>query len=1459
VAWLPTLSASPLFSDADAGDVYTQSQWQVATSNTFLASEIIEDSSIVTSSTYTLTTLLQPATTYYWRVRVADGVGDWSDYSTSTYFTTVENTAPDPPRNFSPTDGAMDVPVQPLLESSIFSDVNIPDGDYHQASQWQITRWLDGNNQPIYTNYPIIDSGTDNTALTSYTPPALRPETTYYWRVRHQDAYGGISEYSTVSSFTTAADSSFVLSHYHIEFDPNTASTEADFRLVFAPHTTDEQLTSGATQLLFEAYVYSATSGNWDQPASGDLQMVDPTQGNNGYDSNGLPYLINPIIDVSTAKRYAVRLRYDQQEQIKIKLVDAYGIESALSDVITVGSPYQIINSDFQDADGVLNISNSELYNVYTGWFTYPDEGGDGYLDDMQILSGSIPCGANSYRVYGNINYGWGAMFSEVFNLKQDTITFCYNHPAGSGYVALLSAADDSVIVADSGSGGTVYWNVSNYVGKGVYIKIQDKHTWQGSNKSISADDFRYYDPLDHYHIDFDPDVASTSADFHITFTPHTSGEVTRFGGSQVQINAYVYSATSGNWNQPASGNLGLVTGYDQNGPILADPVVDASATAGQVTIELRYDIQEQIKLQLVDENTVISSLTDVISVGPPDQIVNHSFEIADLSGWTTTGTSGIYSGSYLACQDGVHVGGGGSSTGTVRSNAFMVTGKEIAFCYGYNQYGNGNHYIALYLAADDTLIHSVKVPYTGQKTFADTAYWNVADYMGQDVYLVIKDGTSNWTGDNFFADNFRYADVPAPGNVSPTDGATGVILTPTLIASAFDPGNAGGTHQASEWQVSSADSGITTFENNLVYTKITASDLTSHTLAESLNVNTTYYWRVRYQNSFSTWSEYSVITSFTTVTSNTPPDTPYNISPADEAQKVINLPLLESSIFSDADSGDTHWKSRWQISTADSGVSTFEANIVYDSVSLHGATDQLLSFWRRSWDDTGKTAELWVKLPSLAANDDTTIYLYGGNPSAADASGFDDTFTKITDTTVNSCQLLWHFDDGSPSSTAADSSGNGYDGTLANGPTWQGSDGGQWDSEASVVFSAGDHLKFNGSNSYVELSGSSALHNGRYTIEAWAYPTSLNSGYERCIAMDVNSYTFYLALSDRTAVYGSKGYGIGWYSGGWKGVATNDNPANYLNQWTHVVGTYDGGTFKIYINGELKNSANYTLSGSSGTLTRVGYYKSTSPQPWDGYIDEVAIYDRVLSQEEIQAHYYRRKFASPQPSTTVSAEETNGSPWLSGWSTRWPVTISEGSGNALTDHQVGSIIIQGNDPGAPNYVDFSVFQSGGIDARFVLHPSARVTHRLNSALFPATTYYWRVRHQDDKGGWSAYSTPTSFTTESLDPDTVALWHLDEAEGTIAYDYSGNNYHGTLTNSPVWTSNAHTGSALIFDGTAALVEQAYSPLYTTGNNFSYELWFSTTTITSGSLLAAVGENGANDAALQININNTGNQ
>ncbi len=108
---------------------------------------------------------------------------------------------------------------------------------------------------------------------------------------------------------------------------------------------------------------------------------------------------------------------------------------------------------------------------------------------------------------------------------------------------------------------------------------------------------------------------------------------------------------------------------------------------------------------------------------------------------------------------------------------------------------------------------------------------------------------------------------VPStPTTVSPTDGATGVSLTPALQASAFE--DASDTHAQSTWQVYSSSADCSNGVTSAAVINVTSSSaLTSYTVSSStLSGNTTYYWRVAYTNSFGNISAYSNCAQFTTL-----------------------------------------------------------------------------------------------------------------------------------------------------------------------------------------------------------------------------------------------------------------------------------------------------------------------------------------------------------------------------------------------------------------------------------------------------------------------------------------------------------------------------------------------------------------------------------------------------------------
>jgi len=102
------------------------------------------------------------------------------------------------------------------------------------------------------------------------------------------------------------------------------------------------------------------------------------------------------------------------------------------------------------------------------------------------------------------------------------------------------------------------------------------------------------------------------------------------------------------------------------------------------------------------------------------------------------------------------------------------------------------------------------------------------------------------------------------PVNVSPANGASGISLTPTLQSSAFADPDVGHTHAASQWQITT----ISDNYDNPVFTRYgDSTNLTSIFIpSDNITYSTTYYWHVQYIDNHGYWSEWSVETSFVTV-----------------------------------------------------------------------------------------------------------------------------------------------------------------------------------------------------------------------------------------------------------------------------------------------------------------------------------------------------------------------------------------------------------------------------------------------------------------------------------------------------------------------------------------------------------------------------------------------------------------
>jgi hypothetical protein len=224
---------------------------------------------------------------------------------------------------------------------------------------------------------------------------------------------------------------------------------------------------------------------------------------------------------------------------------------------------------------------------------------------------------------------------------------------------------------------------------------------------------------------------------------------------------------------------------------------------------------------------------------------------------------------------------------------------------------------------------------------------------------------------------------------------------------------------------------------------------------------------------------------------------------------------------------------------------------------------------------------------------------------------------TMVTGTTLSNYPVLvqnpiynetglvgsWHME-----GNATDSSGNGNNGTAT--AVTYGTSYGKFGQGAS----------FNGSSSRINTGLN--LPQPPITLSAWVYPTSNPNGCGTFMIASSGGYGYFLRTTSSTCASpaqqiefdihnSSSEYNIFW-----------SYPS--FNTWYNVVGTYDGNTQKLYINGTLVSSQSITVTPVAATGLEIGGSAQFS-QYFIGYLDEVRIYNRALSSTEItnlyQAH----------------------------------------------------------------------------------------------------------------------------------------------------------------------------------------------------------------------------------------------
>jgi len=169
------------------------------------------------------------------------------------------------------------------------------------------------------------------------------------------------------------------------------------------------------------------------------------------------------------------------------------------------------------------------------------------------------------------------------------------------------------------------------------------------------------------------------------------------------------------------------------------------------------------------------------------------------------------------------------------------------------------------------------------------------------------------------------------------------------------------------------------------------------------------------------------------------------------------------------------------------------------------------------------------------------------------------------------------------------------------------------------AICPSGSALDFDGSNGvYIEGSGGTGsvlnIYNSNLTLSAWVKPATVPAQGTIVARYKTLAGAYRLGISSGTAYINT----YLKYSGHW---FLNGGSVLEAGTWYHVVGVFDryAGIGHVYINGI--EDAKGTLGPnplSNDAITRIGCRQDTSDSTFNGLIDDVRIYNRALSSEEI-------------------------------------------------------------------------------------------------------------------------------------------------------------------------------------------------------------------------------------------------
>ncbi|HEY7198104.1 MAG TPA: LamG domain-containing protein [Gaiellaceae bacterium] len=260
----------------------------------------------------------------------------------------------------------------------------------------------------------------------------------------------------------------------------------------------------------------------------------------------------------------------------------------------------------------------------------------------------------------------------------------------------------------------------------------------------------------------------------------------------------------------------------------------------------------------------------------------------------------------------------------------------------------------------------------------------------------------------------------------------------------------------------------------------------------------------------------------------------------------------------------------------------------------------------------TYRSAVLTANTPLTTGN--SYAYTVTANDNASHSSGATsfsvtiETYSEVIQATTGLVSY-WRLGEAA-GTTAADSKGSNT-GTYTNTPIL-----GQ---NGALAGDNNDSVRFTAANSqYVDIPAAATLDlTTGMTLEAWIRTSTLGSNatiIAKSSAGGGSGYRLQRNGTNNTASFVTAGT-----------TGTTLNSATSINDgaWHQIVVTYNGGnTKRIYIDGQLDASVTNLTGTLNTTANALRIAAQQAGNYWDGWIDEVAVYNTALAGATVLDHY---------------------------------------------------------------------------------------------------------------------------------------------------------------------------------------------------------------------------------------------